>query len=327
LVSGADVIIANSDGSGIAWGGSDRSIRFNTGQYQAFPSSLLLRGNHTLNRPIEVADIAFISLANIGQTNDGTTPSHATFNGRIDVKETDALVLKLTADAGGSATFNGEINVKDGIHDHGFDKIGAGTVVLNGRVSEGLGDTDPIGKVNVQAGTLLINSPAAPNSFYTTGIVVANGATLGGSGNIVGNVTLSGTSAATLAPGSSIGTLTVDGDVDFDTAGVLAIEIDGNSVDRLDVTGLLDLSASDDTLALSIIGPAPNGALVIASYGSLDGVFDSVDLSVLPSCYRLDYNYLGLNQIALAVPEPAGIALLVCGAAAVTFWRKRRSRR
>ncbi len=321
--TGTGVIIAGgADGSGLVLPNAGY-IRMNGSRLTSGTSALLLRGDYTLNQLVQVWNQSFTSWVvpvEIGQTNDGSTAFDAIFNGRIDVQEPDFQVLRLTADAGGSATFNGEINVNGG--GYGFDKIGAGTVVLNGRVSEDLGNTTPIGTVNVDEGTLLVN-----NSFYTTGIVVNEGAALGGSGDIFGNVTLAGTAVATLAPGASIGTITVDGDVDFASAGVLAIEIDGNSVDRLDVTGLLDLSAGDDTLALSLTGPTPNSTLVIASYGSLLGVFDNVDLSVLPSCYRLDYNFAGQNQIALVVPEPAGVALLLCGALALLLRRKRRARR
>ncbi len=322
--SGLGVVIAG--GSGVVWPNAGPIILNNRDNVTG-TSTLLLRGNSTLNQLVTIKDQPFSSKphvpVHIGELNHESNVYHAIFNGRIDVQENDAQVLKLTADADSSATFNGEIAVMGG--GFGFDKIGLGTVAINNRVSQGFTNTNPIGTVNVQEGTLLVNSPLA-DAFYTTGIVVNDEATLGGSGHIVGDVTLDilgGSTAATLAPGASIGTLTVDGDVYFTSAGVLAIEIDGNSVDRLDVTGLLDLSATDDTLLLSLIGPTPNSTLVIASYDSLLGVFDDDNLSLLPSCYRLEYNYEGQKLIALVVPEPASIAMLLCGALALLLWRKR----
>jgi len=125
--------------------------------------------------------------ARIGEVNDGATPFNAVFTGQLNCFEQHQKALRLTADASGSATFEGPIRIAAG---YGFDKIGAGTVSTNNRVSQD-GGTAKIGAVEVQQGTLLVNSPAANgNAFYTTGILVKEGATLGGSGTIVGDVSL-----------------------------------------------------------------------------------------------------------------------------------------
>jgi len=319
--SGTGVIIAGADASGVAWPNAGY-IRMNFSRLTSGTSALLLRGDYTLNQLVQVGNLTFTTYTvpvEIGQVNDGANAFDAVFNGRIDTQEPDFQVLRLTADAGGSATFNGEINVNGG--GYGFDKIGAGTVVLGGRVSEDLGNTTPINTVNVQEGTLLVN-----NSFYTTGIVVDDGATLGGSGNIFGNVTLSGTAAATLAPGASVGTLTVDGNVDFDAAGVLSVDVDSAMADLLDVSGALDLSAGDDTLVVDSVLGAPRPIYIIARYGSLNGVFDTVDLSALVYPYEVIYNFNGLNEIALVAPEPSSVMLLLVGALAMFWWRRKRSK-
>ena len=53
---------------------------------------------------------------------------------------------------------------------------------------------------NVNGGTLLVNG-----SLTASGVIAASGATLGGSGSIAGPVTSTGT----VAPGASIGTLSL----------------------------------------------------------------------------------------------------------------------
>jgi hypothetical protein len=320
--TGVTAVISAADANGVAWP-NVAFIRVNSSQLSAGTSGLLLRGNFRLTKNVEVYEYGHGTSplyipARIGEVNDGATPFDAVFTGQLTCLEQHQKALRLTADAGGSATFEGPIRIAAG---YGFDKIGAGTVSINNRVSQDSG-TAKIGAVEVQQGTLLVNSPAANgNSFYTTGILVKDGATLGGAGAIVGDVTLQGTVAATLAPGASIGTLTVNGNVDFESHGRLLVELGPTAADRLDVTGTLDLSALDDQLLVQSVGSPGLYAYVIASYGTLVGQFDSLSL---PAGYRIDYQHGGLNQIALVAPEPAAVVLLAIGGLAIVGWTRRR---
>ena len=137
------------------------------------------------------------------------------------------------------------------------------------------------------AGTLLLNGV---NSYL--GLTTVQTGTLGGTGSIDGPLQVD--AGASLNPGASAGTFTT-----FDSAtidGTYICEVDGANVDKLDVGGTLTLSVGS-TLDFNELS-APSGAvLVIASYGTLSGTFTTV--TDLPSGYTLDYNYNGLNQIAL----------------------------
>jgi autotransporter-associated beta strand protein len=82
----------------------------------------------------------------------------------------------------------------------GFTKTGAGTLAITSPVNT------LTGTVAVSAGTLLINGVLSP-STSATGLTVAAGAMLGGSGNIYRNVTVTGT----LSPGNSPGVMTIWG--------------------------------------------------------------------------------------------------------------------
>jgi uncharacterized protein with beta-barrel porin domain len=86
---------------------------------------------------------------------------------------------------------------------------------------------------NVLEGTLSVNG------VVNGTVVVSAGATLGGTGT-VGNTTINGT----LAPGNSVGTLTVAGSLVFATAASYLVELSGGTPDRTNVTGAATLAGA-----------------------------------------------------------------------------------
>jgi autotransporter-associated beta strand protein len=86
----------------------------------------------------------------------------------------------------------------------GLTKAGAGTLLLSGANTYS-------GTTTVSAGTLLVNGSLSSGGGAVT---VASGATLGGSGTI--NRPININDGAFLAPGTSVGTLTVAGNVQID---------------------------------------------------------------------------------------------------------------
>ena len=82
-----------------------------------------------------------------------------------------------------------------------LDKLGGGTLVLDGDSSAFVGTTD------VQAGTLIVSGNAGDGAILGGDVSVAANATLGGYGEIGGNASLS--SGARLAPGNGIGTVSI----------------------------------------------------------------------------------------------------------------------
>jgi len=178
-------------------------------------------------------------------------------------------------------------------------KNGSGTLLLTG-------DNDYDGETLVTDGTLLIDGTTSGQGNYT----VNSGATLGGNGTIglaSGNSVIV-EPGGILSPGTSIGTLTVDGDVDLD--GTLLIEVDGltGMIDLLAVTGTLDITGA--TVDFDVSGTLSAPAYVFGSYGTLVGDPFAVEVD-LPGGYMIDYAYEG-DQIALVIgiiPEPATIAI------------------
>ena len=92
------------------------------------------------------------------------------------------------------------------------------------------------GPVNVNGGTLSVNGSLASVSLTT----VNTGGTLSGSGT-VGNTSVNG---GVLAPGNSIGTLAVQGNLVFTTAASYMIEVSAAAADRTIVSGTATLAGT-----------------------------------------------------------------------------------
>ena len=153
-----------------------------------------------------------------------------------------------------------------------------------------LGDVS-IGGINLQAGTLVLNGTYNPSytPFHTF-----TGGTLKGTGTLnMGTKLFSVPTSGTVAPGTSVGTLTINGNVDYD--GTLEIEVEGATADVLAIDGNLDLTGS------SIVVPELAAATltdykVLTYTGSLTGTFAT---ETLPAGYSVDYDTA--NEIHLLV--------------------------
>ena len=104
-----------------------------------------------------------------------------------------------------------------------FTQAGAGVTRLDG-LSSYTGATD------VKSGTLSVNGSIASSSLVS----VERGATLGGNG-VVGATDIA--DGGMLAPGNSVGLLTVQGNLTFASAASYMVEVSGATADRTNVTG------------------------------------------------------------------------------------------
>lgn len=169
----------------------------------------------------------------------------------------------------------------------GIVKTQAGTLLLSGRNSYR-------GGTLISAGTLLVGDAQGQGSV--AGSVDVRGGTLGGSG-VVGSGPGSAVKVAdggTLAPGNSIGTLTVDGDLHFAPGSRFEVEVDpaGVGADRLVVTGHARLEGG----TVAHIGDQGKYGLrssyeILSAQGGLSGVFDTVTsrFAFLDPALRYDY--------------------------------------
>lgn len=169
-----------------------------------------------------------------------------------------------------STTFSGTItNGNNANRSVAITKQGTGTLTLTG--TNGYG-----GATTVSAGKLLINGN---QSFATAPITVAGGATLGGTGIIGGATTNNGT----LAPGTSLGTLTFNSHLVFNSGSRAQFEISRNPFgnDQVVVLGTLVRNGTLEVLNTSVelLEAGDNFQLFNAS--NVTGDFTTYDLPAL----------------------------------------------
>ncbi len=214
-------------------------------------------------------------------------------SGAGQIIKTSAGVTTLT----GANTHTGGIDIQAGILDvSGNAALGTGTVTIGGGAnlrytnasastfSNGLSGAGTFNKLgagqltfanNFTLGALSLQSGRTRmNVVGTTNVFVNSGATLDGTGRIIGNLTNSG---GTIAPGNSIGTLAVQGNYTHNANSVLEIEFDGaGNIDLLDVTGNATLNGG--TLRFVSIGGAEGtGGTFLRTGGTLTGTFATVE--------------------------------------------------
>ena len=149
-------------------------------------------------------------------------------------------------------------------------------------------------------------------------------------------------SGATMSPGNSVGTLTVDGTAIFETASTLLLEVGRNeqgniAVDQLIVNGdarfaqgsIIEIGL-DPTSGLKG-GDEFSDVLLITADNAAD-IYSVVEKAlqsyyfVITDISRDGKNiYLSGRLDPNAVPEPSTWALLVLGAAGLMYWRKRKN--
>lgn len=256
-----------------------------------------------------------------GQTGTGTRP--VSNQVRIDTSAANGLLIGQPLTVSGSnnnTPFSNELYILSKTVDGGDPT--KTLVLLSGNVSNSANNADP-SLNNVW------NFNAPPGTGTGARNVVANGGTVGGDGVLGGNLSSNSagafTSLGTIAPGNSIGTLSVVGNANLN--GLLDIEYDGSAfqaTDILEVLGNMVLGANS-TVQFSQLGASLTGpSYIFASYdGSLSGTFGNV--VDMPVGYQIDYAFNG-NSIALVVvPEPSSMLLLTGGLFGLMKFRRRQS--
>ncbi|MBN2591806.1 MAG: autotransporter domain-containing protein [Sedimentisphaerales bacterium] len=159
-------------------------------------------------------------------------------------------------------------------------------------------DLKNIETINLTGGTWYLNGTVSDNA---NGITMTGGV-LGGTGTL-GSLNVSD---GTLAPGNSIGTTTVDGDLTLGTDSTLEIEVDnsGNS-DKVVVTG--DITINNGTLkTVSTETISSTHEYTIIEANNVSGEFDVVDTALLQTLLseaQVGVDYQTDSVILTVTPE------------------------
>ena len=242
----------------------------------------------------------------------GYIGASTTANGLVTVTGTGSLLesQNLMIGVGGGT---GELTIADGgtvinlgaAYIGGFDPNLTGALVLD---SNGIGSVTVTGSDSLwQTDSLYVGVWGQGQlDIFDGGLVDANSVFVGSTGIITGDGTIRTellTNDGTIKPGSSIGTLTVDGDLLMDANSILEIEIDnsGNS-DKLVVTG--DVNIVGGTVK-AITTETITGTMeyTILEANSVTGDFNSLDTALLHTSILYPYSYLDTdtNSVILQV--------------------------
>ncbi len=189
---------------------------------------------------------------------------------------TGTSTLNIAPGTGNSFTYDGAIS------DFATLTVNPGSVILDGDSASFTGATTIAG-----GGLLEVGDAANPDASLGGDVTVASGGMLRGHGTIDGDVTNDGV----VAPGGSIGVLTINGNYVQYAGGTLNIELAqatavGVGYDQLRVTGTASLAGTlaiqlDPTYAI-VIGAKSN---ILTAAGGVTGAFSTVTIDSPLSAY------------------------------------------
>jgi autotransporter-associated beta strand protein len=165
----------------------------------------------------------------------------------------------------------------------GVTKAGTGTLTLSG--------TDTYsGATTVNAGTLIVNG-----SIANSAVTVNSGAMLAGAGTVGATTIMSG---GIFAPGNSPGTMTVAGNLAFQSGALYLVQVNPSTATSANVTAGGSASLAGTVLAVFASGSYVARNYTIASAaGGRSGTFGSLTTSNLPAGFTAALSYTATDAI------------------------------
>ncbi len=279
--------------------------------------TLVLTGNNSYSGPTRIGGgtLSISEASNLGTGEIVLAPGATLQNTAALTIQQDMVVV---AGAGvrnvqtlADLTFQGNIYEDAAVTNAlPLTKTGSASLILNG-------NNTFRGQMLVNEGSLYVNGFLDQVNSASVGVVVADGAGLGGSGIIARDVLLE--SGALVLPGASVGTLSIDGAVSFAGDFETFLEFDGNGLDLLAINGLAAFNGGTANLRLVDLG----GNFSFATpqiFLSTEGWSGTLPEWSLDFTQAAAYAGTGLrvvqlgNQFAIAIPEPSSAVLIAfCG--------------
>jgi len=276
-------------------------------------NTLVLTGNNTYTGATTISS-GTLQIGNGGAVGSIDSTSSVNNNGALIYNRNNSSTASYAI--GGSGT---------------LEKQGAGTLTLTG-------NNTYTGGTTVSTGTLMVNNTSGSGTG-TGSLLVSAGATLGGSGEIAGITTISGI----LAPGNSIGTLTVANDVTWDGSllsdGTANWKFElgtANTADLLRITGGASefIKGSGSVFCFDFLGSTETGTFTLVDWDStafVGGGFEGTSFAATDFTYTNlgnsntgTFQFNGSQLQFQAIPEPsAGVLMLLAGTALFVLRRRR----
>ncbi|MFE0015928.1 autotransporter domain-containing protein [Mesorhizobium sp. NPDC059054] len=212
-------------------------------------------GSVVASEPVMIDQGSLLAIGDGNLSGSLVAPSIAN-DGLIHANFTDTATLD--ADIAGTGT---------------LAKQGSGTLVLNGASTY-------TGATTVDAGKLVVGDSSHPGASLASTVTLKSGAALGGIGTVGALVAENG---AVVAPGNSIGTLNVAGDVSLAAGSTYEVEIAGNGTsDRIAATGKATLGGGK--VGVTALDPRTSYQdgqtyTILTAAGGVTGGFDPSVLS------------------------------------------------
>jgi len=199
---------------------------------------------------------------------------------------------------GDTASLQGEIEVNTALE---FAQTSngtyAGSLFGNGLLDKtGVGTLNLTGSSSFRGATHVIAGGLALNGLLSRSIItVSNGATLSGTGTAGGVILQSG---ATIAPGNSIGTFNVAGNIQFMTGSLYAAEVQASGSDRIQATGNAQLAGTLQVINLGGNYAINSTFVLLHADAGITGTFTVANLASFGLAFRPKLIYTA-NEVQL----------------------------
>ncbi|MBV8422672.1 MAG: autotransporter domain-containing protein [Hyphomicrobiales bacterium] len=175
-----------------------------------------------------------------------------------------------------------------------LSKAGPGTLILTGASTY-------TGATTIDGGTLIVNG-----SIANSPVTVNAGATLAGTGT-VGPTTIN--SGGIFAPGNSPGTMTVAGNLAFQSGALYLVQIDPSTASRANVSGSATLAGTVQAVF------APGSYLshrytILSAAGGRSGTFNTLTTTNLPAGFSASLSYTASDATLNIIAALGGLSIL-----------------